>query len=445
MPMKTIYTLALAAGLLAACDNDVPDLNNPSIEDLLENPTPSVVNSGSTGMIIGARRDMGPANGYVAQLGILGRESYNFDAADARFITEMLASDLDPGSPAFGGNHWNNQYRNIRLGVLLLDAVGKLADGDYPPEDKEAVRGFVKTILAYEYLQVVSTRWDSGGVIVTSLDLEVLDPLVTRAALQDHITTLLDEAATHLAAAGDAFPFAMSSGFAGFDTPEDFIPFTRALKARNEAYRGNWQAVLDALAGSFITADPADPQLDLGVYHVFGTGSGDTLNALNSPNLFVHPSIVTEAEMNGAMVDARVTRKVRNVMSRTVQGLTSDKGFTEYLSVTAPIPYIRNEELILLRADANIGLGNIPAAADDLNFIRVHSGGLTERTDIDAGNALDELLKQRRYSLLFEGGHSLIDHRRYGRLEDLPLDLSTHVRNAQYPIPKAEMDARGGG
>jgi hypothetical protein len=74
----------------------------------------------------------------------------------------------------------------------------------------------------------------------------------------------------------------------------------------------------------------------------------------------------------------------------------------------------------------------------------VHSGGLTERTDITAGNALDELLKQRRYSLLFEGGHSLIDFRRYGRLEELPLDRPDDVRNAQYPIPKNEMDARGG-
>lgn len=445
--MKTLKIMVLAvtaASAAAACDNDVPDLNNPSIEDILENPTPSIVNSAATGLLIGARRDMPTPNGYVAMLGILGRESYNFDAADARFITEMLGSDLDPGSPAFGGNHWNNQYRNVRTAVLLLNAVGKLPDADYPAEDKEAVRGFAKTIIAYEYLQIVSTRWDNGGVIVTSPDIDELGTPASRQMMQETISTLLDEARGHLTAAGDAFPFPLSSGFAGFDTPETFIQFNRALKARNEAYRTNWQAVLDALGESFITDDDDDPQLDLGVYHVFGTASGDTLNGLNSPNLFVHPSIVNMAERNGTTIDARVTRKVRNVMSRTVQMLTSDKGFTQYQSVTAPIPYIRNEELILLRADANIGLGNIAAAADDLNFIRVHSGGLPERNDINAGNALDELLKQRRYSLLFEGGHSLIDFRRYDRLNQLPLDRPDDRRNAQYPIPKNETDARGG-
>jgi hypothetical protein len=447
MPMKTFHHMVLAvaaAGALAACDNDVPDLNNPSIDNLLENPTPSVVNSAATGLLIGARRDMPNPNGYVSMTGILGRESYNFDAADARFITEMLASDLDPGSPAFGGNHWNNQYRNVRTGVLLLNAVGKLPDADYSPEDKEAVRGFAKTIIAYEYIQIVSTHWDNGGVIVTSVDIETLDPLVSRAMMQDAISTLLDEAKTHLQASGDAFPFPLSSGFDGFDTPETFIQFNRALKARNESYRGNWQATLDALAESFISADAADPQLDLGVYHVFGTSSGDTLNGLNSPNLFVHPSIISQAEKNGTTVDARVTRKVRNVEMREVQDLSSDKGFTTYLSDTAPIPYIRNEELILLRADANIGLGNLTAAAADLNFIRVHSGGLPERNDITADNAIDELLKQRRYSLLFEGGHSLIDFRRFNRLDQLPLDLPSHKRNREWPVPKVETDARGG-
>ncbi|NIM60897.1 MAG: RagB/SusD family nutrient uptake outer membrane protein, partial [Acidobacteria bacterium] len=84
-----------------------------------------------------------------------------------------------------------------------------------------------------------------------------------------------------------------------------------------------------------------------------------------------------------------------------------------------PIPIIRNEELILLRAEINIGMNLISDAADDINFIRVNSGGLDPRTNLDATNILDELLKQRRYSLLFEGGHRWIDMRRYGRLDDL--------------------------
>ena len=47
-----------------------------------------------------------------------------------------------------------------------------------------------------------------------------------------------------------------------------------------------------------------------------------------------------------------------------------------------------------------------------------------------------------RYSLLFEGGHRWIDLRRYGRLDELPLDLPSHQVNAIYPIPVDETAAR---
>lgn len=437
--MKTTIALVLAAVLAAACDTDIPDLNNPSLDDLLEAPTAAEVNSAATGLLIGARRDFPNPNGYVAMLGILGREAYNFDAADARFITEMLAAPLSAGSPAFGGNFWVNPYRNIRTAVLVLNAVDIIDPALYSEEDRQAVRGFAKTIRAYNYLELLSTRDVIGAVIVLSLDIKTLDPLVSKTAIQDYIATQLDEAKAHLMAAGDTFPFPLSTGFAGFNTPENFIKFNRALKARIEAYRGNHQLILDALAESFITADADDPQLDLGVYHAFGTGSGDTLNGLNSPNLFVHPSITTGAEAG----DDRLARKTRSVTSRTVQGLTSDKGFTAYLSVTAPIPYIRNEELILLRAEANIGLGNLAAATDDLNFIRAASGGLDPiAVPGNADDAITRLLYERTYSLLFEGGHRWIDYRRFGRLDQLPLDKPEHLRHSAFPIPTNETNAR---
>ena len=54
---------------------------------------------------------------------------------------------------------------------------------------------------------------------------------------------------------------------------------------------------------------------------------------------------------------------------------------------------------------------------------------------------LDEILRQKRFSLFAEG-HRWVDMRRYGRLNTLPLDLATGV-NAHFiarvmPIPQAE-------
>jgi starch-binding outer membrane protein, SusD/RagB family len=445
--MKLRRALAAVSLLfvVAACGDDllIPDYNNPSLEDLENSPTPASIAAAATGLLVGMRDEFDDRNGYVSLLGIIGRESYNFDGADPRFITEMLEGSLNPSSPAFGGNLWTDRYRNIRLGTIILNGIDRVTA--FTDEQKEALRGYVKTLQAHELLLVVNTR-DVNGVALDfdRVPTEAPAPLSSRAEALTRVAQLLDEARTHLENGGSTFPFPLSSGFAGFDTPETFIRFNRALKARVEVYRGQYAAALSALNESFITLDPA--QLDLGVYHVFTTGAGDDVNELfdprTAPDILAHPSIVTDAELrpNGE-VDLRVQRKIRTVTSRTVQNITTDKAFTIYDNLDAPIPIIRNEELILLRAEANIGLGQNAAALSDLNFIRVNSGGLAPLV-LPLQATLTELLRQKRYSLLFEGGHRWIDLRRYNRLNELPLDRSNHLRNAAFPIPEAECLAR---
>ena len=134
---------ALAATLsllsVTACDIDVPDLNNPGIDDLVANPTRAGVSAACTGLLIGNRRNRAQANGYIAQLAILGREAYNFDQADPRFIGELLEGTLQAGSP-FGGNFWGGPYGNIRLANIVQRAVENVAD--FTPDEKAAIRGF---------------------------------------------------------------------------------------------------------------------------------------------------------------------------------------------------------------------------------------------------------------------------------------------------------------
>ncbi|HLL52738.1 MAG TPA: RagB/SusD family nutrient uptake outer membrane protein [Myxococcaceae bacterium] len=441
--MNKTLAVMLGALLLAGCaDMDVPDLNNPSIELLQKQPPRSAINAAATGLLIGHRVDVASANGYVAMLGLLGREAYNFDAADPRFIQEMLvAPSLDPGSPRFGGNFWQQPYANIRNANILLsalDAATSMSDAE-----KEATRGFAKTIQALDFLVLINTRDTNGAAIDVGGALGgPLGEIKPKDEVLAHIAGLLDQAKGHLAQGGAAFPFPLSSGFRGidpirFNTPATFLKFNRAVKARVDVYRMDWAQALVDLSESFL--DPAGP-LDLGVYHVFSANSGDVLNGLVSPNLFVHPSVINEAETVGPRIDERVTRKTVAVAPRTVQGLTSGHQFRLYPTNTSPVPIIRNEELILLRAEALIHTGQVPEAADLLNLIRTRSGGLPGRGDLTANNILDELLRQRRYSLLFEGGHRWIDLRRYGRLGTLAQEGQTvHPR---FPIPVAETDAR---
>jgi hypothetical protein len=77
-------------------------------------------------------------------------------------------------------------------------------------------------------------------------------------------------------------------------------------------------------------------------------------------------------------------------------GLTSDRDVWVYTSSTAPVPIIRNEELILIYAEANIQANNLTDAVTAINKIRNghdlpdYSGAVTQAA------LIDEMLEQRR-------------------------------------------------
>lgn len=452
--MRTTKWLPVLLGLLAAngCNSlDVGNLNSPALDDLLNNPTRSKIAEAATGVLIGTRAEIGTQNGYVALLGILGREVYNFDPADPRFVTEMMVGPLDGGSPAFGGNLWDGPYRNILNANILLTAVDRSA---LPASEKEAVRGFTKTIQGFDFLKVINTREANGALIAVGIDLTAPPaPIVTRAEVLTHITQLLDEAQTHLQAAtagGASFPFPLPTGFTGFNTPATFLQFNRALRARVAVYTDDFNGALTALAGSFI--DPA-ASLDRGVFYTYSTASGDETNALNDPDaraLLAHPSLDNDAQLQASgALDARFLRKVDTLPApKSAQGLSSDLVFRIYNAVDAPISMIRNEELILLRVEANIGLNtptSLAAAVTDLNTVRTTSGNLPPYAGAVTQGALrTELLYNKRYSLMFEG-HRWIDLRHYGLLSTLPTEATAAgaaKRFSKFPFPAFECDPR---
>ena len=300
-----------------------------------------------------------------------------------RYVGELLAGPaLDPGSPAFGGNFWVGPYANLRNANTLLRAL-EVVPG-MSDEEKEAVRGFAKTMKALDYLVLINTR-DTNGVVL-DVDRPIgapLAPIVTdREQVLAFIATLLDEALVHLKAGGTTFPLPLSSGFQDFDRPDvkmtvpNFQKVNRALKARVDVYRQKWDEALVDLAGSF---ENINAPLERGVYHAFGAGSGDTTNELSpaiNQNIYAHPSILKDAEYQEGStteLDARVQRKVRPAETPgNYQGVSSDYWFANYPSGTSPVPIIRNEELILLHAEASYQAGDISNARTLLTVSYTH-------------------------------------------------------------------------
>jgi hypothetical protein len=430
--------LLLGALLVVGCEDAVvPDLNNPSLEGVTNNPSRQQVQSLATGLLIGNRAN---TDDQVRDMEILGRDAYNLDAADPRWITEMLI-ELDPGG--FGGRHWAARYRNAKGADVMIASVSSAEA--LSAAEKSAAVGFAQTMKALDLLAVAETRDSLGFAVTASASTAETPPLLCRDAGLARIAGLLDSARTALLAGGAAFPFVLPAGFTGFTTPATFARFNQGITARAEIYRAKTDPAangraLTALAASFVDTTAS---LDAGVFQVFSLASGDAPNPLYqdpaTSNFRAHPSVRGDAEAG----DRRVAAKTAVGSNKVYQGVGSTIVFTVYGGPTAPIPLLRNEELILLRAQANLGAGNLLAAQRDINTIRVKSGGLAPRVYASAADALDDLLRQKRYSLLFESGSRWIDARLYNRLGTLPLDAPGHRVHQVFPVPQDEVLARG--
>lgn len=452
MTLRRIVLLAAVLGM-GACSLDLA--TNPNSPDPIgENPTKGQVSAAANGLVIALRDDI---QDFALDIGILGREALRIDGSDPRWISELLIGNLDAGGDPFGGDHWLEEYTAIREGNLLLNSLQTAEQ--LTPEEVSATSGFVKTMQALAFILVLDTHTQDSIPIAIPLDVTAAPaPFVTNAAAWDHVISLLEDGNTELAAGGDAFPFTLPTGFLGFDAPATFATFNRALRARVAAYRADWSGVLTALAGSFIISGPG-ADLQRGVYMNYGTGPGDFPNPLVPQTVenFAHESLLTLAQLRADNTpDLRLSTKTADRGGLSSNGFSSSLGFTRYPAPNSSVPIIKNEELILLRAEANINLNDLGAALTDINQIRTESGGLAALGTLGTQDqAIDELLYNRLFSLLYEGGHRWIDLRRYGRLAlepagDVPPSRDPSAANGggpevvhvTLPIPRDEVLAR---
>ena len=451
-----VSLLAAALGAGACSDINVPDYNRAGIGDLINNPNRTLVDAASAGLIQNARRDI--AN-RVRLAGIVGREAYYLDPNEQRYVSELVTGVIDPSS--FAGNHdYNNPYGTIAQGQAILAAVDKVPAAEYTNAQREAIRGFTLTLMGNDLLIVAALhQYGPTEVAVDPLDPPL--PMHTQAEMYTQAAKYLDDAVPHLAAGGGSFTFALPSGFAGFSTPTSFTKFNRALRVRLDILRKDYPAAITHLGQSFITTSTGSrAELNTGVYYNFSSAAGDASNALSSGSPEVaEPTLKTDAQLqpSGAR-DARFLLKVDSSGSTINRyGIVSNLRFRAYRTAGAqyvggtsgassPIPWIRNEELILDRAEARWMTGDFAGAMADLNFVRTNSGGLAPvATPATLSGFVDLLLYERRYSLLYEGGHRWMDMRRFDRLAAFNNYPRTGDKSITYfPVPFTECLARGG-
>jgi len=416
---------------IAGCEiKEEPNPNGSILSGFSEDPSDSELQTLVTGTEDLLRQEIGF---YYDVVSIVGREYYFFTGSDPRYTGEVLGkgeSILD-NAGFYGTRPYYGRFKTVKNLNVLMDAVA--ASSQVTAEETDGYLGFAKTMQAYEYHLALNLQ-GTNGIRFDVADPDNLGPFLTYDASLMAIMDLLGEAAAHLENAGDAFPFNLSAAMAGFDTPPSFLAFNRGLAARIALYQGNKAAALTNLSASFM--DMAG-DLNAGPARFYSIAGGDFANNIFRPldqadAIIAHPSHITDMEMG----DTRGSKVVMRTEPLSLDELTGDHDVYVYKSLNDFVPYMRNEELVLIAAEANIGSDNA-AAINAINVVRAaaglaaYSGGDTD-VDITA-----ELIKQRRYSLFGEG-HRWVDMRRWGILNILPLDREGDNVWSEFPRPVSE-------
>ncbi|PZX51983.1 RagB/SusD family nutrient uptake outer membrane protein [Algoriphagus chordae] len=451
MKKLTIKTsvLAIAAAFFTSCNpfhiDEIQDPNNPSVESVSNNATQQQIQFLVTGL---ESRHRGYVSNVTRAWGTFGREIWNLNASDPRNQTDWLGQNgRVPDRSYFGfgntgGGSWATPYQAIKQADVLIVA-GENTE-NISVESKSAVIGFAKTIQGFQFM--IPANWVySNGIRVDVKDPLNPGPFVPYDQALAAIKGILDEGDQALQAAGSGdFPFTLTSGFEDFNTIPKLRQVNRAITARLDAYRKDWQGVLTALDASFMDMNG---DLNAGPAHPYGAAP-DVFNPIyyvpNAPVnsiIVVHPSMLDDATPNDKRVAEKFFKRDEPVLVTTDAGaLVGEYQDGRWESNTDPIPFIRNEELILLKAEAHAQLDQTSEAVAAINVIRTAAGIGSYAGSTSKDALIDEILYQRRYSLWAEPwGHRWIDARRYDRLGEIDTSYDSGTIFTEFPHPQAEL------
>lgn len=418
----------------SSCDvEEVLNPNAPTVESFENGATLADIQLLANGLQAVIREDM---QFHFWTTSIVGREYNDLRGTDPRYTTELLGrngGDLDNAGFLTTRSYFG-RFRSVRNANLLKTAVSNTA-ATLTGSQSDALLGFANTIIGYE-LMMEANRQFENGIRTEVSDIENLGPF--SSGYQDALTNvqaILDEGYGQLSGADEDVVF----NLVGMDIPasqtQALAQFNRAVAARIALYQNDNAGALTRLNQSFFDLNG---MMDMGAFYSFGGATG---NDLANP-LFYVPGVdnymATASFVNDATAgDSRLASKVMDTGSLIeLDGLSGDHLVTLMPSNTSSFPMIRNEELILIYAEANVGTNN-GEAESAINVIRNAAGIGDYSGGTDDASLINEILYQRRYSLFGEG-HRWIDLRRYDRLSELPLDRAGDKVHVQFPRPASE-------
>jgi hypothetical protein len=466
------HLTALAAGLVlaAGCSDTIVATENLPSADALNGPL-TVANAQvlTLGVLANDRALIRADLTYLVLTEVYARDAYRIDPNEPRYVTETLTGTPDPGGFS-GSGGWTNGYVTLRAAQTLLEKL-PTASSEISAAQRSAMAGFLRTIKALEYYRLLELR-DANGIVLQPADPAAVGTIICKTAALNYIAALLDSANTDLATAGAGtnLPVTLPTGFTAFgrnySNVANLVKLNRGLKGKVDVYRALDNAatrsarladaiteLTAALGGAAPGAVPAS-QFKTGAYVTFvAGGTENAANPLFDNLIGVNPKAVTAFDsLDPGKVDARRSKIIPFSSGKTIAGSGVSTNLTyagastaNGANQTAPIAILRDEEVVLLRAQAYIESNNLAAATLDLNSVH-QAYQPTALAPADVAEARRLLLLEKRFSLFFEGPQRLVDLRAYNLLKAgvITPETSSDPFNTAFPITKTEADVRGG-
>jgi hypothetical protein len=491
-----VALVAAAVVLTVACtDTAVPYFDAPTSV-----PTSAVgIQDAVSGLFSGTRTDV---LSYISYAGSFGRDIFEFQGASPGTFGNITGLKPITNSGPDATGVWDNEYLQIRQVNSILAALPKV--GTYSTKQAEAIVGVVQTMKALNFMMVAETR-DTIGIPLYAVDGDPTSPPYCNMDVWKYIVALLDSANDSLnLAASISLPVSLPLGFAsvsqsaGPSTVQgSFAAFNRALAgkaglqyayaiARNAAgthptltspgapdvgalTRADSALTSSALYNPSVIAPPAAGSFVLdayGVYHTFSGQSSDQQNGFVA-NFFLYDALYDLQFDVDTIDDARWHNKfvadTQPVQLSQYAGVSDAKNYLPYANVSSPVPIVRAEELALVRAQIQLGLGNLANAITLINQVHMQAGGFGAPLSISLTYTAvrDSLLKEQRISTVYEAsGDRMIALRMYGleavadttwqakagpdAAADAGLGTPTDYHTTVASVPLNELTTRGG-
>jgi hypothetical protein len=466
MKKYTIAALTTAVIATGACKDStvVQPLDAPVIESVAGRPlVRSSLQTLATGVLAQDRSGVVGTPTYLILAAVMGRDAIRVDTSEPRYVGETLATNPDPGSFA-GGGGFAGFYTAIRAEQSLLAALPGADPTAFSSAEIAATKGFVRTIEGLDYMRLIELR-DTVGIPIQAPDNETVSEVSCKATVLNYIAALLDSANSDLggASATTKLPFVLPSGFTTFGRDYSVVSniqkFNRAVKGKVDVYRAinrkspqtarATDAIAEltfALGGAAPGAVPAS-QFAFGPYYKFVIGGSEaTPNNISDSRLGLNQMVKDSILSTDTRASKIVSRSALSGQGLLFSHNTTCAGCTATAAnQERPLGILRDEELVLLRAQAYIEAGDLASATADLNSVHTAYGNPAYAVFTSKAQAISALLYDQRYSLLMEGPQRWVALREYGRLNGTYLrkETATDPYNAAFPLSRAELNARG--